>query len=272
MKVLVIDIGGTNVKILATGQTARRKFPSGRRLTPRKLVTAVKKVAADWKHDVVSIGYPGRVVADRPTTEPRNLGRGWVGFDFAKAFGQPVKVINDAAMQALGSYEGGTMLFLGLGTGLGSALIIRGHIVPMELGALSYRKGTVESHIGRWGLKRLGKKKWQKTVDRLVARFASALLLDDAVIGGGNAKKLTKAHPGCRLVSNANAFIGGFRMWESGKIRASYKPEWSHHDRPTRAEKERDHDRSHHGRSTRPTRRSALSQGVKSSISSATRS
>ena len=146
MKVLAVDIGGTNVKILATGQTESRKFPSGRTLTPRKMVAQVKKLAGDWKYDVVSIGYPGRVVDDRATTEPRNLGRGWVGFDFAKAFGCRVKVINDAAMQALGSYNGGTMLFLGFGTGLGSALMVRGHIVPMELGALSYGNGTVEDY------------------------------------------------------------------------------------------------------------------------------
>jgi polyphosphate glucokinase len=147
-------------------------------------------------------------------TEPHNLAHGWVGFDFAAAFGRPVKVINDAAMQALGSYKGGTMLFLGLGTGLGSALMIRGHIVPMELGALSYGKRTIEDHLGVRGLRKLGKKKWRKTVELLVARFTSALLLDDVVIGGGNAKKLKKVPPGCRLGDNAYAFLGGFRMWE----------------------------------------------------------
>ena len=154
LKVLAVDIGGTNVKILATGQTEPRKFPSGKTLTPRKMVAGVKQLAKDWQYDVVSIGYPGQVVADRATTEPRNLAQGWVGFDFAAAFGRPVKVMNDAAMQALGSYEGGTMLFLGLGTGLGSALMVRGHIVPMELGALSYRNGAIEDYLGARGLKK----------------------------------------------------------------------------------------------------------------------
>jgi len=212
--VLAVDIGGTSVKILATGQTERRKFPSGRTLTPRKMVAGAKKLAADWKYDVVAIGYPGRVVADRAVTEPRNLARGWVGFDFAKAFGCPVKMINDAAMQALGSYKGGTMLFLGLGTGLGSALMVRGHIVPMELGALSWGRKAIEDYVGLRGLQKLGKKKWRQTVAMMVARFTSALLLDDVVIGGGNARKLKQAPPGCRLGSNANAFLGGFRMWD----------------------------------------------------------
>ena len=162
MKVLAVDIGGTNVKILATGQTESRKFPSGRTLTPRRMVARVKKLAGDWKYDVVSIGYPGRVVDDRATTEPRNLARGWVGFDFAKAFGCRVKVINDAAMQALGSYNGGTMLFLGFGTGLGSALMVRGHIVPMELGPSPTGTGPSRTTSARRGLEKLGKKKWRK--------------------------------------------------------------------------------------------------------------
>ena len=235
MKVLAVDIGGTNVKILATGQTESRKFPSGKRLTPRRMVAEVKKLAGDWKYDVVSIGYPGRVVDDRATTEPRNLGRGWVGFDFAKAFGCRAKVINDAAMQALGSYNGGTMLFLGFGTGLGSALMVRGHIVPMELGALSYGNRNVEDFVGRRGLQKLGKKKWRKVVEHLVERLVSALLLDEAVIGGGNAKKLKKAPRGCRLGDNANAFIGGFRMWQPAKARTSLSLERSRHDRAKKA-------------------------------------
>jgi polyphosphate glucokinase len=214
-RVLAVDIGGTNVKILATGQVEARKFASGKDMTPRKMVAGVKKLAGNWQYDVVSIGYPGRVVGDRAVTEPRNLAHGWVGFDFATAFGHPVKVINDAAMQALGSYKGGTMLFLGLGTGLGSALVVRGHIVPMELGALPYgKKGTIEDYLGARGLRTHGKKKWQKILGRLVARFMSALLLDDFVIGGGNAKKLKKAPPGCRLGHNNNAFRGGFLMWK----------------------------------------------------------
>ena len=214
MNVLSIDIGRTNVKFLATGQTGRRKFPSGLAMTPERMVAGVKQMTEDWKYDVVSIGYPGRVVGDRPTTEPRNLAPGWIGFDFAAAFGRPVKVINDAEMQALGSYNGGTMLFLGLGTGLGSALIVRGHIVSMALGALSYRTGIIEDWVGRRGLERRGKKKWRKTVDLVTARLASALLLDDCVISGGNATKLKKLPSGCRLGVNANTFIGGFRMWE----------------------------------------------------------
>jgi polyphosphate glucokinase len=218
-KVLAIDIGGTGVKILATGENERRRFPSGRHLTPELMVSEVKKLAADWKYDVVAIGYPGRVVENRVLTEPRNLAHGWIGFDFAAAFGCPVRVLNDAAMQALGSYEGGTMLFLGLGTGLGSTLIVRGHIVPMELGALSFGKGTIEDHVGRRGIEKLGKKKWRKTVEMVVARFTSALLLDDVVLGGGNAKKLKEMPPGCRLGDNAFAFVGGFRMWEPASVR-----------------------------------------------------
>jgi polyphosphate glucokinase len=213
-KVLAVDIGGTNVKILATGQAEPRKFASGKDLTPLKLVASVKKLAGNWNYDVVSIGYPGQVVGDRAITEPRNLAHVWVGFDFAAAFGCPVKVINDAAMQALGSYEGGTMLFLGLGIGLGSALMVRGHIVPMELGALSYRKRTIEDYLGTRGLQKLGKKKWRKAVAFWVKRLTSALLLDDVVIGGGNAKKLKHTPHSVRLGSNAKAFIGGFRMWE----------------------------------------------------------
>jgi len=173
-------------------------------------------LAGDWKYGVVSIGYPGVVVGDRAVTEPRNLAHGWIGFDFAAAFGCPVKVINDAALQALGSYKGGTMLFLGLGTGLGSALMVRGHIVPMELGALSYKNRAIEDYLGARGFQKLGKKKWRKAVEFWVKRFTSALLLDDVVIGGGNAKKLKKTPPGCRLGDNANAFLGGFRLWEKG--------------------------------------------------------
>jgi polyphosphate glucokinase len=219
--VLAIDIGGTNVKILASGQTEPRKFPSGKDLTPRKMVAGVKKLAGDWEYDVVSIGYPGHVVADSAVTEPRNLARGWIGFDFAAAFGRPVKVINDAAMQALGSYKGGTMLFLGLGTGLGSALMVRGHIVPMELGALSYKNKAIEDYLGIRGLEKLGKKKWRKTVAFWVKRFTSALLLDDVVIGGGNAKKLKQMPPGCRLGNNDKAFLGGFRMWKAWSARGN---------------------------------------------------
>jgi len=213
MNVLVIDIGGTYVKILATGQKERRRFESGPNMTPQRMVAGVKKLAADWKYDAVAIGYPGRVLRNRPVAEPHNLAKGWVRFNFEAAFKRPVKIINDAAMQALGSYRRGTMLFLGLGTGLGSALMVRGHIVPMELGQLPYQRGKIEDYVGVRGLKRLGKKKWRKILNLLVARFVSALELDEVVLGGGNAKNLKKLPKGCRAGDNANAFLGGFRLW-----------------------------------------------------------
>jgi polyphosphate glucokinase len=217
MNVLAIDIGGTNVKILATGQKIPLKFPSGPTLSPQKMVTGVRKLAANWNYDVVSMGYPGVVVRDRILTEPHNLACGWIGFNFKAAFHCPVKIINDAAMQALGSYKTGQMLFLGFGTGLGSAMVAEGTVVPMELGHLSYRNGTYEDYVGLRGLKRLGRKKWRKHVAFGVNRLISALRLDDVVLGGGNAKKLKDVPSGCRVGDNANAFIGGFRMWETGK-------------------------------------------------------
>ena len=217
MNVLTIDIGGTNVKVLVTGATERRKFASGPELTPETMVAGVKKLTADWKYDVVSIGYPGPVRYDRPAAEPNNLAAGWVGFDFEAAFGRPVKMLNDAAMQALGSYQGGTMLFLGLGTGLGSALVVEGMVVPLKLAALSVRNKTFEDYLGLRGLKRMGRKKWEKRVGMITRRFVSALELDDVVLGGGNAKKLKKLPEGCRLGGNANAFVGGFRLWEEAK-------------------------------------------------------
>lgn len=217
MNVLTIDIGGTNIKILATGQKEPRKFPSGPTLSPRQMVDGVKKLAADWKYDVVSIGYPGVVVKNRILTEPHNLAKGWVGFNFKAAFRRPVKIINDAAMQALGIYKKGQMLFLGLGTGLGSAMVVEGIVVPMELAHLSYRNGTYEDYVGLRGLERLGKKKWRKHVELVVGRLISALQASDVVIGGGNSKKLKKLPPGCRAGDNAYAFTGGFRMWETGQ-------------------------------------------------------
>jgi polyphosphate glucokinase len=214
MDVLVLDIGGTHVKILATGQKERREFASGPTLTPKRMVSTVKRAAGDWSYDVMSIGYPGPVVRGRPIAEPHNLGRGWVGFNFEKAFGRPVKVINDAAMQALGSYRRGKMLFLGLGTGLGSAMIVNGIVEPMELGHLPYRKRTYEDYIGLRGLEKHGKRKWRRYVADVVARLTAALEPDDVVLGGGNAKELKSAPPGTRLCDNANAFLGGFRLWE----------------------------------------------------------
>ena len=219
MNVLAVDIGGSNVKVLATGQKEPRKFPSGPKLTPAEMVAGVKKLARGWKYDAVSIGYPGMVIHGRPVAEPRNLGRGWVGFDYRAAFGKPVKVINDAAMQALGSYKGGKMLFLGLGTGLGSTVIADGLVEPMELAHLPYRKRTYEDYVGRRGLERRGKKKWRRDVEDVVARLTAALEPDDVVLGGGNVKKLKELPPGSRLGNNANAFLGGFRLWEDKKAR-----------------------------------------------------
>jgi polyphosphate glucokinase len=222
--VLVIDVGGTSVKILASGQTEVRSFQSGRKLTPDRMVSAVKKLAANWKYEVVSVGYPGPVLAGQPTAEPPNLGQGWVEFDFAAAFGRPVKVVNDAAMQALGSYNGGKMLFLGLGTGLGSALIVDGAVEPMELGHLPYRKHTYEAYVGRAGFERAGKRKWRRRVADVVERLAAALQPDETVIGGGNVRKLDPLPPRCRAGHNANAFRGGFRLWAKGNAVAPHLP------------------------------------------------
>ncbi len=216
--VLVADVGGTSVKILASGQKEVRSFRSGPTLTPTRMVSGVKKLSADWAYEVVSIGYPGPVLQGRPAAEPPNLGRGWIGFDFAAAFGCPVKVINDAAMQAMGSYVGGKMLFLGLGTGLGTALIVDGAVEPMELGHLPYKKGTYESYIGRAGLERDGKKKWGRRVTDVVERLMAALRPDDTVIGGGNVEKLDALPPGCRAGHNVNAFRGGFRLWAEDNV------------------------------------------------------
>ena len=211
---LTIDIGGTHVKVLATGHTERREFESGPKLTPKLMVAGVKKLTGDWKYDVVSIGYPGPVQDNLPIAEPYNLAKGWVGFDFEAAFHRPAKIINDAAMQALGSYRQGTMLFLGFGTGLGAAMVVDGVVVPMELGHLSYKNETFEDYLGRRGLKRLGKRKWRKEVAETVGLLVSAFHLDDVVLGGGNVKKLKVLPEGCRAGDNANAFLGGFRLWK----------------------------------------------------------
>ena len=213
MNVLVVDVGGTHVKVLASGQSESRKFDSGAVLDPRRMVSGVQKIAVGWSYDVVSIGYPGPVLNNRPVAEPHNLARGWVGFDFETAFARPVKLINDAAMQALGSYKGGKMLFLGLGTGLGSTLIVDGIVEPMELGHLPYKKHTYEDYVGERGLVRWGKTKWQHNVADVVALLIAALEPDDIVLGGGNVKQLEKLPPGCRAGNNANAFAGGFRLW-----------------------------------------------------------
>jgi polyphosphate glucokinase len=215
--VLVIDVGGTSVKVLATGQDEPRRFLSGPGMKPKQMVSGVKQIVKDWEYDVVSIGYPGLVHRGKPALEPHNLGRKWVGFDFESAFGRPVKILNDAAMQALGSYKSGLLLFLGLGTGLGSALVQEGVVVPMELGHLSYKNGTYEDYVGLRGLKRFGKKKWQRHVAFGVARLIDAIHPDDVVLGGGNAKKLKEMPPGCRAGDNANAFVGGFRLWDGSR-------------------------------------------------------
>jgi polyphosphate glucokinase len=214
MKVLVVDVGGTHVKILATGQKEPCKLASGPTLTAPQMVSEVRKAVSKWSYDVVSIGYPGPVLRGCPVAEPHNLGCGWVGFDFEKAFRRPVKIVNDAAMQALGSYKRGKMLFLGLGTGMGSALVADGNVEPMELGHLPYKKGTYEDYIGLRGLERHGKRKWRRDVADVVARLTAALEPDYVVLGGGNAKELKELPPGCRVGDNDNAFLGGFRLWE----------------------------------------------------------
>lgn len=216
MNVLVIDVGGSNVKLLAMGQESPRKFSSGTSLTPQQMVAGVKELASDWPYDVITLGYPGVVSRGQISQDPRNLAPGWVGFDFETAFGKPVRLLNDAAMQALGGYEGNTMLFLGLGTGLGSALVVEGVVLPLEMAHLPYKKGTYEDYLGKRGLARLGKKKWRKHVEACVGQFMAALQLDDVVLGGGQVKKLKHLPPGCRAGANSNAFLGGFRLWESG--------------------------------------------------------
>jgi polyphosphate glucokinase len=221
MNVLVIDVGGNHVKILATGQKQSREFPSGPTLTAKQMVAGVKKLAGDWKYDAVSIGYPGPVIRNRPLAEPHNLGRGWMGYDFKAAFKRPVKVVNDAAMQALGSYKRGKMLFLGLGTGLGSAMIVDGIVEPMELGHLPYKKRTFEDYVGVRGYDRLGKKKWRKEVANVVARLIAALEPEEVVLGGGNVKRLKELPPRSRAGDNANAFSGGFRLWQKTNGRNS---------------------------------------------------
>ncbi|MBK7727306.1 MAG: ROK family protein [Gammaproteobacteria bacterium] len=218
LKVLVIDVGGTHVKILASGKAERRQFPSGNGLSAEDMVRQVKKLSVDWKYDVVSIGYPGPVLHGRVAAEPHNLGKGWTAFDFAAAFDRPVKLVNDAAMQALGGYRGGRMLFLGFGTGLGSAFIVDGIVEPMELGHLPYRKGNCEDYVGARALGKKGRKKWSKHVCQVIGQFSAALEPDDILIGGGNARHILSLPANCRLGDNADAFAGGFLLW-SGRGR-----------------------------------------------------
>ena len=215
-RVLAIDVGGTHVKTRISGSRETREFESGPTMTPRQMVAHVRELTADLKYDVVSIGYPGVVVHGKIVTEPHNLGRGWVGFDFRKAFRRPTQLMNDAAMQAIGSYEGGRMLFLGLGTGLGSALVVDGTVAPMELAHLPYKNGrTYEDFVGDRGRRRLGAKKWRRTVAAVVEQLSKALEADYVVLGGGNAKKLKKLPKNARLGSNEFAFLGGYRVWRA---------------------------------------------------------
>jgi polyphosphate glucokinase len=213
-KVLVVDVGGTNVKLRMKGQKETTKIPSGPTMTSKKAVEIVKQNTKGWDYDRISLGYPGPIINGRPLREPHNLGGGWVGFDFDKALGVPVKLINDAAMQAVGSYKGGRMLFLGLGTGLGSAMIVDGVLEPMELAHLGYKKGkTYEDYLGLRGLKRLGKKRWRKHVCEVTELLKASLGADYVVLGGGNVKKLKECPKGAVIGSNENAFIGGLLIW-----------------------------------------------------------
>ena len=214
MKIHVIDVGGNNVKLLVSGHHTPRKFPSGPDLTARRMVSEVKKAAADWKWDVVSIGVPMPIRDGRPFEEPVNLGTGWVRYDYRRGLGAPVRMLNDAAMQALGSYAGGRMLFLGLGTGLGAALVLEGLVQPLEIAHLPYRSGlTYEDFLGKRAQDRMGKKRWRRMVHEIVPRLRDAFQVDEVVIGGGNAKQLKDVPPGARLGDNKNAFAGGFRLW-----------------------------------------------------------
>lgn len=222
--VLTIDVGGSHVKVMTDTGRSKREFVSGPHLTAKAMVKQVKALTKDWSYAKISIGYPGPVVHDRPLAEPYNLGKGWAGFDFAKAFRHPTRVVNDALMQAYGSYQGGRMLFLGLGTGLGSAMIVDGVLEPMELGHLPYRKKTFEDYVGAAGLKRHGKKKWKRYVDDVVKRLAAALEPDYIVLGGGNADKIEKLPPKTRLGDNGNAFEGGFRLWRAQPDKRRARP------------------------------------------------
>jgi predicted NBD/HSP70 family sugar kinase len=215
MTILVIDVGGTHIKLKCQGSDEVRKCPSGMELTPAKLIELVRSATEDWKFDRASIGYPGVVIDGVIQREPVNLAVGWVGFDFTSALGCPAKVVNDAAMQALGSYEGGRMLFLGLGTGLGTALIYHDFLLPMELGHLPYKKGlSYEDYVGQAGMKRLGRRKWKSAVFDVIDRLRAGFLPEYVVLGGGNVKKMDELPPGCRTGDNRNAFLGGFRMWD----------------------------------------------------------
>ena len=218
--VLAVDVGGSHVKALASDQSERRRFVSGPSLTPEEMVAGTLAAVADWAWEAVTVGIPAPVRGGRVVSEPVNLGKGWVAFDYEAAFGKPTAVVNDAVMQAVGSYRGGRMLFLGLGTGLGSAMIVDGVIEPLELGHLPFRKKTFEDYVGERGLKRLGKKKWRQAVFAAVEQLSAAMGPDEVVLGGGGVDELEELPDGCRRGENENAFLGGFRLWD---------PDWVSH-------------------------------------------
>jgi hypothetical protein len=223
-KILVIDVGGRHVKVMIS-RTERRKFKSGPGMTPREMVSQIKPLIAGWKFDFVSMGFPSPVASGRIASEPKHLGKGWIGFNFGKALGKPVCLINDAAMQALGSYRGGRMLFLGLGTGLGSTFIWTNTVLPLELGDLPYRdRATIEDYLGRSGLERLDGKEWQREVEFAVAQLKKSLIADYVVLGGGNAKKLDSLPEGVERGHNRNAFLGGARLWQTEP--RTRRPKW----------------------------------------------
>jgi hypothetical protein len=224
-RILVIDIGGSNVKLMISSRAKRRKFPSGPRLTPRQFIAKTKAAVADWKFDAIALGFPAPVKNGRIAAEPKNLGKGWRRFDFRKAFGKPVRVMNDAAMQALGSYHGRRMLFLGLGTGLGSALVWDGYVLPLELGDLPYCNGSIiEDYLGKAGQARLGEKAWQRDVQHALVQLKKSLIADYVVLGGGNAKELNEIPKGIELGHNRNAFLGGVRLWQIDS--RTRRPKW----------------------------------------------
>lgn len=225
-KVLVIDVGGSHVKLMISRNGKRRKFDSGKTLAPRKMIAETKKEIGDWKFDVIAIGFPAPVYKGKISQDPKNLGKGWVGFDFRKAFGKPVRVINDAAIQALGSYEGGRMLFLGLGTGLGSALVWDHNVLSLELGELPYLDDlSVEDWLGDAGLEKFGEKRWQTEVRRVVTELKKSFIADYVVLGGGNAKLIENWPPGIALGHNRNAYLGGARLWET--VPHSHRARWT---------------------------------------------
>ena len=223
-KILVIDIGGSNVKLMIS-RAGKRKFKSGPQLTPRAMVAQIEPLVSDWKFDAISMGFPSPVRDGQIVSEPKHLGNGWVGFDFEKAFGKPIRIINDASMQALGSYHGGRMLFLGLGTGLGSALVWSNYVLPLELGDLPYRNGSIiEDYLGKPGLARLGEKTWRRDVEHALVQLKKALIADYVVLGGGNAKKFDELPEGIERGNNRNAFLGGTRLWQIDA--RTRRPKW----------------------------------------------